>query len=401
MKKLQTPNPDNGRLAENMLLFCRTLRRAGLPIGPGAVIDALVATSRTGIRRRDDFFFALRAVLAKNPAEFLLFDQAFHIYFRDLQLLQRLARTFSQEFPRDGSVRSADTYARRLTEWLQAILPEDAGDAEIDVDRSESYSATELLRSKDFELMSAAEQIDAKRMLRELPGTLRSIQTRRFRPSSRGHRFDLRRSMQLMMQSGGQPVQLARRRPRQRPQALVMLCDISGSMSCYSRMFLHFAHAMTTPERIVHAFVFGTRLTNISRWLRNRDVDEAMSRISMKVPDWDGGTRIADSLEAFNVQWGRRVSTDNATVVLLCDGLERDSHAELSFQMQRLRRCCRELIWMNPMLRYKDFEAKASGIRAMLPHVDRFVAAHNVASLSELARLLDARTESRASRRAA
>jgi len=249
--------------------------------------------------------------------------------------------------------------------------------------------------------MSVAELIDAKRLLRELPATARSINTRRYCASSRGHRYDLRRSMRLMMQSDGEPLRLAHFRKRRRRQALVLLCDISGSMSRYSRMFLHYAHAMARHQRAVHAFVFGTRLTNIGRWLRDRDADKALSRISTEVPDWDGGTRIADCLEVFNVHWSRRVLSGNATVVLLCDGLERDSHSELSFQMQRLRRSCSELIWMNPMLRYEAFEPKATGIRAMLPHVDRFVAAHNVASISKLARLLVETTPKQFTRRAA
>jgi uncharacterized protein with von Willebrand factor type A (vWA) domain len=194
--------------------------------------------------------------------------------------------------------------------------------------------------------------------------------------------------MHLMMRCHGHPVQLARRRQRERQPALVLLCDISGSMSIYSRVFLLFAHTLAARHRSVHSFVFGTRLTNISHWLRDRDADRALQHISVQVPDWDGGTRIADCLQRFNVDWSRRVLSSNASVVLLCDGLERGSAAELGFQMQRLRRSCRQLIWMNPMLRFAGFEPKASGIRAMQPHVDRLVSAHNLVSFGDLHCLL-------------
>jgi hypothetical protein len=212
--------------------------------------------------------------------------------------------------------------------------------------------------------------------------------TRRFQRHPFGRRFDLRKSLQLMLRNNGQLLELARRKRRQKPPALVLICDISGSMSHYSRMFMHFAHALSAGRQPVHSFVFGTRLTNISHWLQDRDVDRAMFRVAAEVRDWDGGTRIADCLERFNIDWGRRVLSGRAVVILLSDGLERDSGADLDFQMARLRRSADELIWLNPMLRYEGFKPTAQGIRTMLRHVDRFLPAHNVASLTELGRLL-------------
>jgi uncharacterized protein with von Willebrand factor type A (vWA) domain len=241
---------------------------------------------------------------------------------------------------------------------------------------------------KDFEQMSEAELQDARRLLRELRQPARLRQTRRFRASAVGSQYDLRRSMQKLLRHDGELLQLARRQRDERPQTLVMLCDISGSMSLYSRLFLHYAHALATRRRNVQVFVFGTRLSNITRWLRTSDVDVALQRVSRHVPDWDGGTWIAESLHYFNRDWGRRTLAGNATVVLLSDGLERDSGGALEFEMQRLKRSCRELIWMNPMLRYKEFQPRAAGIRAMLPHVDRFIPGHSVASITELGRLL-------------
>ncbi|HSD70492.1 MAG TPA: VWA domain-containing protein [Woeseiaceae bacterium] len=381
-------DPGRSRLAETILLFCRALRHAGLPVGPGAVIDALAAVAATGIQKREDFAYALRCVLVNDPAQFRLFDQTFHICFRNPLLLAQLLALPLVQPGQATAVAAQDAGIRRLLESLTGSSQAAADDDPSSRDRAGSYSAREILRHKDFAQMSLEEVAEAQRLLREesnIPGTCRS---RRFRAGTSGRRYDLRRSMQLMLRCHGQPVQLARKSNEERQHSLVLLCDISGSMSIYSRMFLLYAHTLAAKHRRVHTFVFGTRLTNISRWLRDRDADQAMQKISAQVHDWDGGTRIAESLQQFNLVWSRRVLESNANVVLLCDGLERGSGAELAFQMQRLKRGCRQLIWMNPLLSYRGFEAKASGIRAMRPHVDRFVTAHNLASLDDLRRLL-------------
>jgi uncharacterized protein with von Willebrand factor type A (vWA) domain len=375
-------------LAENLLLFCRMLRRAGLAIGPGSLLNAMRAVAITGIEREDDFRFALRAVLVHDPSESTIFEQAFHLCFRDPALLKRAASMLVPD-PADGpeDATSSDLL-RRLAGHIERHEAPGHGDPQPESDRSATWSSMEILACKDFEQMSELELIDAKRMLRENRYPARLQQARRYRASLTGQQFDLRRSMRRLLQHDGELLQLARQRRRLRPQTLVLLCDISGSMSRYSRVFLQYAHALASRNRFVHVFVFGTRLTNITRWLRNSDVDVALRRLSFQVADWDGGTRIADSLHRFNREWGRRVLAGNASVVLLSDGFERDSNNLLEFEMQRLKRSCRELIWMNPMLRYEKFEAKASGIRAMLPHVDRFVPAHNLESITELGRLL-------------
>jgi hypothetical protein len=377
-----------GRLAENILLFCRTLRHAGLAIGPGRVIEAGNAVLRSGIERRDDFYYALRAVLVSDPAQFRLFDQAFHIYFRNPRLLERMLGLLLPTIERVSEDGNTELAVRRLMESLTANDTVDDGDAIIEIDQSASYSRRELLRHKDFEQMSLQEQSEAKQLLREEINVIKDVPTRRFRPHPFGHRYDLRRSMQLMLRNNGQLIELAKKKRRLRPPTLVLICDISGSMSSYSRIFLHFAHALSSHRQSVHSFVFGTRLTNISYRLMGKDVDRALAQISDDVQDWDGGTRIADCLERFNVDWGRRVLSGHAVVILLSDGLERDSDSDLEFQMQRLQRTCDQLIWMNPMLRYEHFEAKAMGIRTMLPHVDLFLPSHNLESLAQLGQIL-------------
>lgn len=381
---------DNGsRLATNVLLFCRTLRAAGLPIGPGRVIDAVHAVTEAGIRRRDDFYWALRSVLATDPSQFRIFDQAFHLYFRNPRLLERMMSLMLPTLIEEkDSPDGGDQAARRLLEALAADEDQTRDEPQVDVDRAGSWSRREILRHKDFEQMSLEELAEARQLMREEISAFPEVPTRRFRAHPYGHRYDLRRSMQLMLRNTGQLIELATRKRRYRPPTLVLICDISGSMSRYSRAFLQFAHAMSGRRQTVHTFVFGTRLTNITRRLGQRDVDKALASVAGDVSDWDGGTRIADCLGRFNADWGRRVLARGATIVLLTDGLERDSQADLDFQMQRLHRSCNRLIWMNPMLRYQGFEPKASGIRTMLPHVDEFISAHNIDSLTGLSRLL-------------
>lgn len=376
----------SGHLPQNLVGFCRTLRSAGVPIGPGEIADALLALGATGLARRDDVYRALRAVLVKDPAHFRVFRQAFHVYFRSPRLLGRLPALAKPDDAEQGAA-GAELPLRRLLEALAPRVNEPADDTP-DIDRSLTWSPREVLAQKDFEQMTAAELGAAKELLRRRIPPLADVPTRRFRPAAAGRRYDLRRSMQRMLRNDGQLVQLVRKARVRRPPSLVLICDISGSMSRYSRMFLHFAHAIGTKHRHVASFVFATRLTNVTRRLAEKDVDRALAGVAAEVADWDGGTRIAECLERFNVDWGRRVLAQNATVVLLSDGLERDSAASLEFQMQRLHLSCRRLVWLNPVLRYRAFEPKASGIRKMLPHVDLFLPAHNVNSLAALARLL-------------
>jgi uncharacterized protein with von Willebrand factor type A (vWA) domain len=379
---------ETSRIADNILLFCRTLRQAGLPVGPGQVIEASQAILKTGIERREDFYYGLRAVLVKDPGQARLFDQAFHVYFRNPRLLERMMGLLLPTIVTEQNDASGDAAVRRLLETFAAEEEPGGDEIVIEIDRTGSYSRNEVLRDKDFEQMSLEEQAAARALLRKGLDMLPEIPTRRFRPDRRGRRYDLRRSMQLMLRTNGQLVEVARKSRRHRPPSLVLISDISGSMSGYSRMFLQFAHALSARQQRVHSFVFGTRLTNITRWLAERDVDQALARVASEVRDWDGGTRIADCLERFNVDWGRRVLSGQAVVIVLSDGLEKDSRANLETQMQRLRRTADQLIWLNPLLRFDDFEPLASGIRAMLPYVDRFLPAHNINNLLDLGRLL-------------
>jgi len=381
-----------GRLAENVMHFARVLRAAGLPIGPDRVVDALRALRIAGIERREDFYWALASVFLSKREQQELFDQAFHIFWRDPKMLERImSLLLPQIYGRTGLAEPPEA-SKRLSDALYAKReqgPEQGRDQEIEIDASLTFSQSELLQYADFESMSGEELAQAKKLIARLRLPIPEAKTRRFHPDARGTAVDLPATLRASLRGGAQIIALKRRSRVTRHPPLVVLCDISGSMSRYSRMFLHFLHAITNDRDRVHTLVFGTRLTNVTRHLRSRDVDIAMNRVAAAIQDWAGGTRIGACLEQFNHNWSRRLLGQNAVVLLISDGLDRDIGAGLGREMERLHKSCRKLIWLNPLLRYEGFQPRPSGIRAMLPHVDAFMPVHNIESLVDLARELE------------
>ncbi len=286
-----------------------------------------------------------------------------------------------QERPAAGSRRVAEAMAPRR----QPPQPADEPPVQ---DAVLTVSDQERLQRMDFEAMSAADIDAAKREIRRLTLPLDLRRTRRLRADPHGPVTDLRRTIRASLRQGGEILEIARNRRQTRPPPLVVLCDISGSMSRYAQILLHFLHAVTNHRDRVHVFLFGTRLTNITRQLRYRDPEVAFQMVAHIVPDWSGGTRIGEALAAFNRFWARRVLGQGAVVLLITDGLDRDGAQGLAENMDRLHRSCRRLIWLNPLLRWSGFEPKSQGIRAMLPHVDEFRPVHNLASLRTLVDLL-------------
>jgi hypothetical protein len=381
---------EKGRLAENIVYFARALRAAGIPVGPGAVLDALAAVAVAGLGERADLYWTLHAVFVKKHEHSVLFDQAFRIFFRRRGFLERLMAMMLPQVPAPGAAPKPPAGAARIEEALFAGLNDKRDEAarEIEIDRRLTVSDNEVLRHKDFAQMSAEEIARAKDAIRLMVLPLDAVKTRRLRSDARGHAFDLRRTLRASMKAGGALIDLRYRGPVTRLPPLVALLDISGSMGEYTRLFLHFLHAVTDARKRVHSFLFGTRLTNVTRALKAKDPDEALAACSAAVPDWSGGTRIATSLRTFNRLWARRVLGQGAIVLLITDGLERDPDDRLAFEIDRLHRSCRRLIWLNPLLRFEGFEAKALGVRTMLPHVDAFRPVHNLASMEELCRAL-------------
>jgi len=392
--------PDDPKLAQNIVHFARALRKAGLPVGPGRVIEAIRAVQAAGFTERADFYWALQAVFVSRPEQRAVFSQVFRLFWRDPRYLEHMMSLMLPALRGVAEERAAEAGAKRAAESLldgaepeMPDLPEGAEEeVKIEVDASMTMSAEERLKTLDFEQMSAEEQAQARRMIARLKLPVRPLPARRTAVDPLGKRPDWRRTLRAAMRQGGELRQMARRDRVLRWPNLVALCDISGSMSQYSRMVLHFLHAVANEKGAgwarVHAFTFGTRLTNITRHLAQRDVDAALAAAGSEAQDWEGGTRIGACLHDFNRDWSRRVMGQGAVVLLITDGLDRDDAADLGREMERLHLSCRRLIWINPLLRWDGFAPKARGIAAMLPHVDAFRAGHSVASLEALGRAI-------------
>ncbi len=388
----ETPGA-RGRLAENVMHFARVLRVAGLPVGPGKVLDAIQAVEAAGIRRRDDFYWTLHAVLVNRRDQRELFDQAFHIFWKNPKVLERmlglLLPTVRVEREHEARKIASARVAAALFPGLNKGAEKDAPQQdEIRFEATLTYSERERLQRMDFEQMTADEVVQARKALEKMRLPIMQVATRRFRPAPHGPRVDMRATLRASLRFAGAMGPLKSRMAVRRHPPLVVLCDVSGSMQRYSRMFLHFLHAITNDRDRVHTFLFGTRLTNVTRQLRHRDVDVALARVGELVRDWSGGTRIGICLGDFNRLWSRRVLGQGAVVLFISDGLDRDLGEGLGKEMERLRKSCRRLIWLNPLLRWEGFEPKSFGIKAILPHVDEFRPVHNLRSLTELATAL-------------
>ena len=390
--------PDNailagqGKLADNMIHFTRLLRAAGLKIGPGQAVTALRALTSAGIGKKEDFYWTLHATLVSSHRQTPVFDQAFHLFWRKRGLIEKMMELLLPQTIAEPKKRKPKAATRRVAEALaeKAKTPQKPR-TETEVDARLTFSDAEILQSKDFEQMSAEEVARAKALVRKivLPDNL--VRTRRYQRSHQRIMIDPRATMKASIRAGGDIIRLRYKAPKLRRPPIVALIDISGSMSSYSDIVLHFMHALTNARPRVHTFLFGTRLTNITRHLRAKDPDEALIDVSGTVKDWAGGTRISDCIFQFNRHWSRRVLGQGAVVLLISDGLERGDVSDLGRQMERLGKSCRRLVWLNPLLRYDGFEALASGVRAILPHVDEFRPVHSLESITDLAATLDGR----------
>lgn len=380
-----TTMPDEGLLAENIVHFGRALRSAGMKIGAGAAIDGVRAVQAIGIGDREEFKAALRAVFISRREDMALFDEMFALFWISPEQARKMKQLMSPLSPRAPKDQKPNPGRTRASNALMESRRRnsDMPPPETEVDSRFTMSTDEVLRTQDFAQMSLAELTRARKAMERLTFPSDLIRTRRQEPAKRG-KADPRKTMQAFLRSGGDLLLPRFRRRREIHPPIVVLADISGSMSQYSRTFLHFVHLLTERRRRVSTFLFGTRLTNVTRQMRCKDPDLAIDECAALVRDWSGGTRIGTTLRAFNRLWSRRVLGQGATVLLLTDGLERDDIETLRTEIDRLHRSCRRLVWLNPLLRFDGFEARAGGIKAMLPHVDDFRPVHNLASLADL-----------------
>ena len=371
-------------VAENIIAFARALRAAGLKLGPGSAVDAVAAVETAGFTTREDFYWTLHAVLVKRHEDDPVFDTAFRLFWRRRDPNEAI---LAEMLPLAPVAPAEKAGQRRVQEALEDVgrpsMRRPRREEDLTYDMRGTASDLEVFAKKDFAQMSAAEISEARRRIAALPFAREEIFSRRLVSDPRGRRIDLRRTLRASLRAGGDLIDLKRRAPGRRRPPLVALLDISGSMSDYSRVVLHFLHALTEARGRVSTFLFGTRLTNVTRALACRDPDAALAACSVAAKDWSGGTWISSSLHAFNKHWSRRVLT-GATVLLITDGLEREGGETLAREMDRLHKSARRLYWLNPLLRYEGFEPKARGIRAMLPHVDEMRPVHNLESLAGL-----------------
>jgi uncharacterized protein with von Willebrand factor type A (vWA) domain len=391
------PHPDGlsgngaggGALAANVVHFAGLLRRAGLPVGPDSVIAAGQALDVLGIEDRGQVRAALRALMVQRHEQQEVFDQAFDLFWRDPTAAAQAAMLAMMDGKKPPEEQRPTPGSRRVAEAMatpKQQRPTEERPPELDA--TMTVSEREQLQSMDFEQMSAAQINQAKAEIRRLALPLDQRRTRRWRADAAGQRIDLAATLRTSLRRGGEILDLNRKRRVVRPPPLVVLCDISGSMSRYAQVLLHFLHAVANSRERVHVFMFGTRLSNITRQLRHRDAEVAFQMVAATVPDWSGGTRIGESIALFNRRWAKRVLAQGAVVLLMTDGLDRDGAEGLAEAMDRLHRSSRRLIWLNPLLRWEGFQPKSQGIRAMLPHVDEFRTIHNLDSLRSLIDLL-------------
>ncbi|MCG5075871.1 vWA domain-containing protein [Paraburkholderia tagetis] len=377
--------------ARNVVHFVRVLRGAGLPMSSARAVDALEALSFIDLTRRDDVRAALAALLTAAPDERELFNAAFELFWRDPDWEGKLRALLLPKVqgalpPPRRNNRLADALAARQASRTGTHAP--PAHEEHELRAQASFSAEERLRHRDFDTLSADEWRALRHLIRARRLPLATERTRRLKASSHGTHADLRASARHAVRAGGDWTVWKYRACLERKVPLVLLLDISGSMSSYSRAVLYFCHALLQSRERLQVFLFGTRLTHATRALRERDPDVALAQLSAQVADWSGGTRIGETLAQFNRRWARRVLGGRATVLMVTDGLDHDPGGALAEEMARLHRFAHRVVWLNPLLRYRGFEPKARGVQAMLPHVDAHYPVHNLESLEAFGRSL-------------
>ncbi len=381
------------RITQHIIAFGRVLRRAGLEVATAQIMDAMRAMQLIGLRSRADVYQALFSIFVTRREQVELFNQAFHLFWRaPSKLPQVMSLILPQlKMPETAQSKQSLRVKQALAENEAQIKPPQSrpkNEQKEAVDLVLTYSSLEVLRKKDFAAFTNEEVEMARQLLSEMNWNIPSKRTRRFNPNAKGRMLDLRKTVRKNMRNEGELIQLSWRGNQTRMRDIVVLCDISGSMERYSRMLLHFIHTITAGMRRVETFVFGTRLTRITRYLKQRDIDDAVSSVSQKVNDWAGGTRIGDALKDFNSLWTRRVLRSGTVVMVISDGWDRGDIPLFEREVARLSRSCYRLIWLNPLLGYENYEPLTRGIQTAMPYIDDFLPVHNLESLEQIGEVL-------------
>jgi uncharacterized protein with von Willebrand factor type A (vWA) domain len=394
-------------LLVQVVRFGRLLRGMGIKVSPGHMLDFLNALEHVGWNRRDDVKAAGRTTLISKHEDLPLYDEAFDAFWRsvdhsnahegmvvtDEQQREQQRRRLTDAQQRDEMSKEKEGEERKGKQGRDPGRKEVTDSSESDENKSEmdvvrTFSASEMLQDKDFETFTADELNEARRVMQLMRLQIGERESRRTKRAIHGRRIDMRRVIRNNMRYGGEPIELTFRKPKMKRRPLVLICDISGSMERYTRLLLQFVHTLENSLDKVEAFVFGTRLTRITRLLRRKDIDDALDDVSKVVQDWGGGTRIGESLHAFNYEWARRVLNQGAIVIVISDGWDRGEPELLRDAMSHLQRNCFRLIWLNPLLGTAGYQPLTRGMQAALPYCDDFLPANNLASLEALAKLL-------------
>ena len=385
---MQPPSTDTS-FTDHVIAFGRVLRRLGFRVGPAHITTALEAVQAVGITRKDDVKAALKACFVQQSEERALFDQAFHFFWKAPSQVPEIMQWLLQttQVPNTVDSKGYNRVQEALSEpaeQKETPAEENQKDPAIELDQIVTYSPSEILRKKDFAAFTSEEIAAAKRYMQKLTWPLPPYPVRRLSPSSRGKRLDLRKTTRNGLRNHGELVRLCHKGPLYRMRPLVLLCDISGSMERYARMLLHFMYSVVQKQQRVESFVFGTRLTRITHYLTRKDIDDALNSVSKHVFDWSGGTKIGESIKAFNYEWLRRVLKSTSIVLIISDGWDRGDTGILHREIGRLSRSCHRLIWLNPLMGFDGYEPLTRGMQAALPHVDDLLPVHNLHSLEQL-----------------
>jgi len=393
---LASSPPQHGHLLRNMVLFARMLRALGINVTPTQILDLVEGLKHIDMRRREDFKNTAQTILVSRYDHLDLFNRAFDLFWQ--------ARGENELLEMDlGTLLQKPTQVKQ--EELEPVESSQNGDSpekeseEPVIDTVYTYSAREVLRQKDFADLTSEELQEVKQLMQAMVWQLEQRRTRRRTRARHGAYPDMRRTFRQNLRYGGEPLQLAWRRRKQKRRPLVVICDISGSMERYARVLLKFIYVISNGLEKVEAFVFSTRLTRITHQLKERDIDAALDQATLAIHDWAGGTRIGESLKTFNYEWGRRVLGQGAIVLLISDGWDRGDIDLLEREMNRLQLSCHRLIWLNPLLGSENYEPLTRGIQTALPYIDDFLPVHNLKSLAQLGALLERLGEYRPSRR--
>ncbi len=380
--------------SDHVVAFGRVLRRLGFSVGPAQMMLALQAVSHVGVTRKEDVKYALKACFVSRKDEQELFEQAFKLFWKAPTKFPKVMQWLLQQtqIPVKASAGGYHRIQEALREHKDRQKPkkrsEQTSESEIELEQIVTYSPTEVLRQKDFAAFTNADIAAAKQYMTRFHWPIPPYASRRFLPASRGTKLDFRTTARKSSRTAGEPIQLANLAKKLKPRPVVLICDISGSMERYAQMLLYFMHLLTADKRNVESFVFGTRMTRITHLLKHQDVDAALHDVSKEVLDWAGGTKIGEAIKTFNYTWLRRVMKSNSVVLVISDGWDRGDSSLLAHEMQRLRRSCHRLIWLNPLMGYNDYEPLTQGMQAALPYVDHLLSVHNLVSLEQLTKVL-------------